>query len=65
MSRSDNYIAELEKKVKRLEDCIKADAFFESCSSPREVQGYIDEIYEGKHDEYFEATIKECIKAYK
>lgn len=62
---SRGYIIELEKKIKRLEDCIKADAFEAECSSPREAQGYINEIYEGKHDEYFESTIKACIEAYK
>lgn len=57
--------SDLEIKIKRLEDSIRAEAYEERCDSLKDSQKYIDDIYAGKHDEYFRKTIKECMEAYK
>ena len=65
MSRSDNYIAELEKKVERLENCIKCFHYDEYSNSIEESEASIKKLYTGVADEEMKTTIKECMEAYK
>ena len=59
---SESYIAELEKKVKRLENYIKAFGHEEYSNSIEESEAYIKELYTGVDDEQINKTIEKCIE---